>query len=380
MHSTALAVLSCLVFSLAGATTLAGGTRPVVADRGVVFEYPNDDPYDRHNDYGFNHAPSLTRLADGRLLAAWFSGPFEASVHQVILGSYGSPDARNWQAGVVLNDQPRKSDFDPGFVTDGRRTWMFYSVGRWNRYPFVGGRGAEKTEVGIDSFKTFVRYTDDSGRTWSDEQRVGDHTGIGPRSNGIKLSSGELILPLHHYQLHQPHVLKSQDGGKSWRRIEGPKPEEKVGAAEPCIAEGASGKLLMVVRSRDGLLWTSESTDKGETWSPLLKTDLPAAASSHSLIRLSDGRLVLTHNPTQPPLRTSLTVRVSNDEGKTWAEPTEIASVPAPAENDEVYSRQVAYPSAIEMPDGSAMIVWTEISISPAHQSGKIHWARVRFE
>lgn len=352
----------------------------VVVDQGTVYEYPSDDPYDPHNQFGFNHAPSVTRLSDGRLLAAWFSGPFEASVHQVILGCYGAPDGKTWEPGVVLNDQPRRSDFDPAFVTDGRRTWLFYSVGRWNRYPFVGGRDKEKTEVGIDSFKTFMRYTDDAGRTWSSEQRIGDHAGIGPRSNGIRLSTGELLLPLHHYQKHQPYVLKSSDGGATWRKFEGPTPEERIGAAEPCIAECASGKLLMVVRSRDGFLWTAESADKGETWSPLANTGMPAAASSHSLIRLSDGRLVLTHNPTKPPLRTSLTVRVSADEGKTWGLPTEVASVPPAEEGGEVYSRQVAYPSALEMPDGTMMLVWTQISISPTQQSGTIRWARVRFE
>jgi predicted neuraminidase len=358
----------------------AVGAKPVVVESGSLFEYANVDPYDRHNDFGFNHAPSITRLSDGRLLTAWFSGPFEASVHQVILGCYGDPDGKSWGPGIVLNDQPRKSDFDPAFITDGNRTWMFYSVGRWNRYPFVGRRDAEKTEVGIDSYKTFARYTDDGGKTWSQEQRIGDHTGAGPRSNGIKLSSGELILPLHRYDGQSPGVLKSSDGGKVWRKIDGPKPDEKVTASEPTIAECASGSLLMIVRSRDGWLWSTRSADKGETWSPLEKSDMPAAASSHSLLRLRDGRLVLTHNPSKPPLRTPLTIRVSTDEGSSWQEPVEIDRVDPPGENENVYSRQVAYPSAIELPDGTLVVVWTRISISPNEQWGKIRWARIRIE
>lgn len=351
-----------------------------VAESGEVFSYPNADPYDRNNDYGFNHAPSISRLPDGKLIAGWFSGPFEASVHQLILGCISTDEGKTWSKGIVLNDQPRRSDFDPAFVTNGRRTWMFYSVGRWNRYPFVGGRGAEKTEVGIDSFKTFVRYTDDSGVTWSSEQRIGDHTGSGPRSNGIRLSSGELILPLHNYLGQQVSVLKSSDDGGSWRRIIGPKSDEKASAAEPCIAECKSGQLLMVIRTKDGSLWTSRSTDKGETWTDFEKTETPAAASSASIISLADGRLALTHNPTKPPLRTSLTIRFSSDEGKSWGEPLEIARVDAPAENDEVYSRQVAYPSAIQLPTGDLIVVWTEISVAPSAQSGKIKWARIHLD
>ena len=61
-----------------------------VVSRTTVHEHPHADPYDRANLYGFNHAPSVTTLTDGRLLAAWFSGPFEASVDQVILGAYSS--------------------------------------------------------------------------------------------------------------------------------------------------------------------------------------------------------------------------------------------------------------------------------------------------
>lgn len=362
------------------------GVKPVVIDRSVIYKPTIVDPYDRKNFYGFNHAASVTRLSDGRLLAAWFSGPFEGSVDQVIYGCTSGDGGKTWSEGVVLNDQKWRSDFDPAFIADGDRTWMFYSVGRWNRYPFIrpaggqGARGGEAQEVGIDSFKTFVRYTDDAGKTWSDEQRIGDYTGWGPRSNGIKLSTGELILPTHQYQKHLHGVVKSSDGGKTWRKIEAPPQEEKIGAAEPSVAECLSGKLLMVLRSKDGWLWTTSSTDKGETWSPVTKTDLVAAASSHSLIRLKDGRLLLTHNPSKPPLRTPLTMRVSTDEGQSWHEPTEIASIEPPKPGDEVWTRQVSYPSAIELPDGTVIAVWGEISISNSEQSGIIHCARVRFE
>jgi|SRR5688572_5087642 len=367
----------CPMLGLSQSASLAA---PVVVEKSLVYKDAHADPYDRQNFYGFNHAPSVTRLSDGKLLAAWFSGPFEASVDQVIFGCESSDDGKTWSIGAVLNDQQRKSDFDPAFVTDGDRTFLFYSVGRWNRYPFVGGRGKEKTEVGIDSYKTFVRVTSDAGKTWSDEQRVGEHTGWGPRSNGIKLSSGELLLPLHQYMEHLPGVLRSSDGGKTWRKIPGPKPEAKVGAAEPTIAETKSGKVLMIVRSRDGFMWTTTSADKGETWSPLKKTEMPAAATSHNLLRLRDGRLLLTHNPTKPPLRTELTARISDDEGATWGQPVEITRVEPARDNEDVYSRQVTYPSAVQLPDGHVVVVWTHISVSPTEQFGNIHSAKLRVE
>ncbi|PYV28536.1 MAG: hypothetical protein DMG24_01815, partial [Acidobacteria bacterium] len=103
----------------------------------MVFAHPTADPYDPSNHHGFNHAPSVVLLPDGRLLAAWFSGPFEASVNQVILGSHSSDRGLTWSPAEVLQDFPHKSDFDPAFIADGERTWLFFSAGRWNRYPFV---------------------------------------------------------------------------------------------------------------------------------------------------------------------------------------------------------------------------------------------------
>src|SRR5690349_13348532 len=58
-----------------------------LVSRVVVFNDPNTDPYDPANRYGFNHAPSVTKLANGDLICAWFSGPFEAAVNQSILAS-----------------------------------------------------------------------------------------------------------------------------------------------------------------------------------------------------------------------------------------------------------------------------------------------------
>ena len=345
--------------------------RPAVTSRSVVFKHPNGDPYDLTNKYGFNHAASVTTLADGRLLASWFSGPYEGSVHQVILSAHSDDQGRTWSPAEVLQDEPRKSDFDPAFIRDGRRTWFFYSVGRWNRYPFVQDQASN---VGIKSFKLYYRWTDDSGKTWSERQLALEGLGIGCRSNGIALSTGELVLPLHGYVSGVASVLKSSDRGRTWRRC-GHVTTATV-AHEPSVAELPSGELLMAIRTRDGHLWTSRSRDKGETWAAAEQSPLVAAASSHNVLRLRDGRIVLTHNESKPPLRTPLTMRVSGD-GATWGEPVRLSEVPIPGPNDDAWSRQVSYPSATELSDGSVLAVWGEIYVGALTQYGDIHAARV---
>lgn len=107
---------------LAIASLASAQAAPTLLEQSVVFDYGNADPYDRANLCGFNHAPSVTCLSDGRLMAAWFSGPYEGSVHQVILGTTSADGGKTWAKASIVCDVPRKSDFDPAFIADGPRT------------------------------------------------------------------------------------------------------------------------------------------------------------------------------------------------------------------------------------------------------------------
>jgi len=343
--------------------------RPALLSESLVYKHPDEDPYDPQNRFGFNHAPSVTLLSDGRLLAAWFSGPFEAAVNQVILGCYSADAGQSWGPAEVLNDFPRTSDFDPAFIQDGKRTWFFFSAGRWNRYPFVRG----DNEIGAESFKTYCRHSDD-GHRWS-EPRVAFER-VGCRTNGIKLSSGELLLPIYGFVGRTAGVLKSIGQGSSWKRcgdIATP-----AGADEPTIAELGSGSVLMFLRTNDGFIWKSMSRDKGETWSAAEKTTVVAGQASHNLLRLRNGRIVLTHDACKPPLRSPLTLRLSSDDVATWGEPVTLAEVVVPEKNEAIWGRQVTYPSVVELADGILVVVWSEIVLGNRVQYGNIRSARVR--
>jgi len=345
-------------------------TKPVLLSESLVYKHPDEDPYDRQNRFGFNHAPSVTLLSDGRLLAAWFSGPFEAAVNQVILGCYSTDGGQSWGPAEVLNDFPRTSDFDPAFIQDGKRTWFFFSAGRWNRYPFVRG----DNEIGAESFKTYCSHSNGGGHGWS-EPRVAFEK-VGCRTNGIKLSSGELLLPIYGFIGRTAGVLKSTDQGKSWKRCGDITTPAR--ADEPTIAELSTGSVLMFLRTSDGFIWKSTSRDKGETWTAAEKTTIVAAQASHNLLRLRDGRIVLTHDACKPPLRTPLTLRLSSDDAASWGEPLTLAEVAVPGKGEEIWGRQVTYPSVVELADGILVVVWSDIVLGNRVQYGDIRLARVR--
>jgi predicted neuraminidase len=364
----ALVFIACFV---AGKPVEAQDTTvPRILSKNVVYLHPSSDPYDCNDHYGFNHAPSIVLLPDGRLLVAWFSGPFEASVNQVILGSYSSDQGATWGPASVLQDFPRKSDFDPAFIADGVRTLFFFSAGRENRYPPIHD---EKHQVGVASFKTYCRISEDSGKTWSDARAIGDK--VYCRSNGIRLLSDELLLPIYEVPL-VAGVLKSTDNGVTWKRygvITTPN-----GAGEPSLTQLKSGDILMVLRTGDGFLWETISRDKGKTWSAPLRTNIAAAETSHNVFRLSDGRLLLTLNETSRKVRTPLNMRVSTDDGKTWGEPLKLTEVAIPHDGDSDWDREVTYPSVAELKDGTVIVVWARLIISDTEQYGDIESARVQ--
>ena len=220
--------------------------------------------------------------------------------------------------------------------------------------------------------------TSDQGKTWSEAREVGAGAGWNCRSNGIKLSNGTLLMPTHH--LKTPHissVLLSTDNGSTWTR--GPEivTPENVGSAEPSVAELPDGKLVMGLRTTDGNLWLVRSADYGRTWFPPERQNLPAAASSANLLCTSTGKLVLTHNPTQPPLRTQLTMRVSDDGGQTWTAPLTLAEIELKSGSESNSNKQVCYPSVCELSDGALLVVWARIAMSAENKSGAIESARV---
>lgn len=346
----------------------------VIVDQAVVFRHTGTDPKDPANATGFNHAPSVVALPDGRLMVVWFSAPFEGSSRQRISRSFSADKGRSWTPAETIQDFPGRADFDPAFIVAGKTALMFFSAGLKRTYPFESG---QQGAVGEESFRIFVRESANSGRSWSEPREIGAEPAHTSRTNGIRLSSGELLLPLHRLGTKAGGVMKSTDRGRSWRRY-GVVANPNGQGGEPTIAELRSGRVLMLLRTTDGKLWRSVSADKGETWSVPEATGIPAGATSHNLFRTRSGKLILTHNPSMPPVRNPLTMRVSTDDGATWGEATVLAKLDEPVIDA---SRQVCYPSVAELGDGTLVVVWARLRAQREGEMwGDIHAARVAIQ
>lgn len=342
-----------LVSCLAALTVTIGAAASefTVLERTVIFRHTSTDPKDPANLSGLNHGPTVATLPDGRLMAAWFSAPMEGADSQRIMQAVSSDQGRTWTAAKVLQDTPGRADFDPSLFVVGKETFFFCSV--------------------ASPFDVWCRQSHDNGGTWSEPVSMGqpNHT---TRSNGIQLSTGELLVPLHLRGTKGAGVMKSSDGGKTWKRF-GMVVNPAGQGGEPTIAQTRSGKILMMLRTKDGELWCSESTDKGDTWSAPHKTGLTSTTSASHLLCMRDGTLVLTLNPDRNSLRFPLVIHVSRDEGRTWSPAEVLADRP-----EKVGGWSVCYPSVTELSDGILVVVWTQIKNTPSETYGDIHAARVQ--
>lgn len=109
----------------------------------------------------------------------------------------------------------------------------------------------------------------------------------------------------------------SDDHGQSWRRSA----KLTTDASDECEAvECADGVVYMNLRSRQGrrcraVAW---SHNGGEQWSAVeYDPTLPELSCQGSIVRYDVGRVLLAH-PSHREQRSHLTVRLSNDECRTW--------------------------------------------------------------
>ncbi|MEM9658190.1 MAG: sialidase family protein [Planctomycetota bacterium] len=174
----------------------------------------------------------------------------------------------------------------------------------------------------------------------------------------IQLSDGRLLYAGKDLWRNHQRVGASisTDDGQSWQwraSIPTRDGDRHRDYHELHAVEATNGDLIVHVRnhnaknSRETL--QSRSSDGGRTWS------VPRAIGvwglpSH-LLRLSDGRLLMTYGHRRPPFGNQC--RLSEDHGKTWSEPIVVS--------DDGVSSDLGYPTTVELTGGDLLSVWYEL-------------------
>ena len=258
------------------------------------------------------HASNFIVLPDGAIYAVYFCGTHEGHPDVRIFGSRREPGiVANWSEPVPITPDDGIPHWNPVLLPlDDGTVILYYRVG-----------------PRIPTWQTYYCVSTDGCRTWSEpvEMFPGNIGGRGPVRNKCIVLSDGTILACGSTELDDWRCFfdRSCDGGRTWERTEDVLiPGDCVyrrGIIQPTAWEDKAG-VHALLRSSEGYIYRTDSTDFGRTWCTAYPTSLPNNNSGIDLDRAEDGRLYLAYNPVCENwgARTPLSLAVSSDDGATW--------------------------------------------------------------
>lgn len=284
------------------------------------------------------HASTVLKTGKNEFLTAWFGGSVEGAGDVAIWIARGNGQNFSEPEVIAVSDE---AHWNPVlFRLDEKKIILFYKVGNE-----------------IRTWRTMYRISTDNGNSFGEEEELvpGDIGGRGPvRNKPIRLKSGRILAPGSTEQgIWRAFADISDDNGKSWRKSqevevanlcyeEGkrvvkendsdiPVSEQSFygrGVIQPTLWESEENHVHMLLRSTEGRIYRSDSTDGGETWTFAYPTELPNNNSGIDLTKTADGRLFLVYNPVGVCWgpRTPISLAVSYDNGETWTTLQDLSS------------------------------------------------------
>jgi len=207
------------------------------------------------------------------------------------------------------------------------------------------------------NWRSIMMVSTDNGHTWTNKGPcpfLETYTFVRGK---IELKNGNILIPYQHYPVseaenerllekyagkYKPNgklfhvgrtdvridyvdtgVLLSRDGGETFSKQSCPAFNIRGDTglpwiwSEPTLAELSDGRIAMLIRVKNEVLWYSESTDGGLSFSEFRKTDIPNPSCKPKLINLPDGKIALIHNGNSAK-RNPFSLWISDDDMKTW--------------------------------------------------------------
>ena len=333
------------------------------------------------------HSGSLVELKNGDLVATYFGGKHERNPDVCIWVSIKKKGTDVWtapiQAADGVFDWGRKACWNPVITQmPNGELWLFFKIG-----------------TKVADWTGWVVKSRDGGRTWSRREPLPEGF-LGPVKNKPEIIDNRLICgtstETNGWKLHF-EILDLKDGAwkkkpvnqLAWKYV-GPIVAEKayrcedmlkvakkaekedmeapdaggvadkdgrhpIDCIQPSILQLKDGRLQVLMRTRNGKLATSFSSDRGDTWTTVTLTDVPNNQSGTDAVTLKDGRHVLIYNDfetlpgTKKGVRTPVSIALS-DDGTHWRHVLTLEDSPI---------SQYSYPCIIQGRDGTLHCLYT---------------------
>ena len=177
-----------------------------------------------------SHAPTLTVLPDGELLAAWYSyeGPHELDGSAIYMARRPA-DSQQWEPPALHIDR-REGDGNPVLYSEGDDVWLFQAV----------------VPLGWSTAHIEMQRSADRGQTWAAARRIDGPLGANVRHPPVRTASGSLLLPAYDDLLYRSLFFHA-DGGDDWTltAVLADTPRRLI---QPAVVRLDSGRLLAAMR------------------------------------------------------------------------------------------------------------------------------------
>lgn len=306
----------------------------------------------RKGDYGVNtyRIPALAQTVKGTVLAfaeARQNSRKDTGDIDIVLRR-SEDGGKTWGEIITVWDDAENVCGNPTPVVD-RSSGRILLFSTWNN-----GKDIEKdihSRTSIDTRRIYVLYSDDDGLTWSEAKEITASVkdpewtwyATGP-CHAIQLTKGKykgrIVVPCNHGVFGEgthSHVFYSDDGGNTFHLGGSP-----MLGNEATVAELGNGDLLLNMRgprSKDRVTkgaarLVAISHDGGvsfdEAYSEYALIEPVCNASIINYYRKDKAsRTLLFSNPEHKTKRKNMSIRQSNDSGKTWKTVCRLSDSPA---------------------------------------------------
>ena len=315
------------------------------------------------------HAANLVALQSGEILAVFREGSEHISADGRLVLVRSKDGGGTWGERQVVVDHPGSDDREASLTQLRDGTLLL----TWWENPNYDESGVYRVPSPAPERRVEVWRSRDAGHSWVPWGRVDYRpifSAISVSDPVVELPGGRLLMPAQVKDRQEEKqgsaLFFSDDSGKTWGflSIIAWSPVSPLVYAgdysEPSITITRCGKVLAMLRTRNGNHVQVVSEDGGTTWGSPREIDLESRGHPANLITLSNGDILCSYGHRQrhtflgPSAQGDsgqdqpswVGIAVSHDEGETWPQEERYIL------RDDLHNADTGYLSSVQLRDG----------------------------